>query len=87
VLVAPSGADKLALTISADTWADISDGNDFQMVYHLLRAGQSLELTGSAPFSVFLGNGPGVEIRINGEPVDFSARIRSDNTTRLKIDD
>ena len=87
VLVAPTGSDKLSLAISADTWADISDGNDFQMVYHLLRAGQSLELTGSAPFSVFLGNGPGVEIRINGEPVDFSARIRSDNTTRLKIGD
>ena len=87
VLVAPSGTDKLSLTISADTWADISDGNDFQMVYHLLRAGQSLELTGSAPFSVFLGNGPGVEIQINGEPVDFSARVRSDNTTRLKIGD
>jgi hypothetical protein len=42
-------------------------------------------LTGSAPFSVFLGNGYGAEIRINGEEVDFSRRIRNDNTTRLSV--
>jgi len=85
ILVAPTGSDVLTLTITADTWVDIKDGNDFQMVYHLLRAGQSLKLTGSAPFSVFLGNGPGVEIQFNGKPIEFSARIRSDNTARLKI--
>lgn len=85
ITVAPTGSDVLTLTITADTWADIKDGNDFQMVYHLLRAGQSLKLTGSAPFTVFLGNGPGVEIQFNGKPIEFSARIRSDNTARLKV--
>lgn len=84
-LVAPSGTDKMLISVTADTWADIKDGNDFQMVYHLLRAGQSLELTGSAPFSVFLGNGRGVEIRFNDEEIEFSGRIRNDNTTRLSI--
>jgi len=85
ITVAPTGSDKLSLTITGDSWVDIKDGNDFQMVYHLLRAGQTLQLTGSAPFSVFLGNGPGVEVQFNGEPIDFSARIRSDNTARLKV--
>jgi cytoskeleton protein RodZ len=85
ILVAPTGEDKLLLDVNADTWADIKDATDFQMVYHLLRAGQSFELTGSAPFSVFLGNGHGVEIKINGEEIDFSRRIRNDNTTRLTV--
>ena len=84
-LVAPSGSDKLEIVVNADTWADIKDGSDFQMVYDLLRAGQTLELTGRAPFSVFLGNGHGVEVRFNGEEIEFSARIRDDNTTRLRI--
>ena len=46
---------------------------------------QTLELTGSAPFSVFLGNGHGVEVRFNDEEVNFFTRIRDDNTARLKI--
>ena len=84
-LVAPVGDDRLEIVVIADTWADIKDGNDFQMVYDLLRADQTLVLTGAAPFSVFLGNGHGVEIRFNGEQIEFSARIRNDNTTRLRI--
>ena len=84
-LVAPGGSDRLEVVVNADTWADIKDASDFQMVYDLLRAGQTLELTGRAPFSVFLGNGHGVEIRFNDEEIEFSARIRDDNTTRLRV--
>lgn len=84
-LIAPSGSDKLLIVVNADTWADIKDSSDYQMVYDLLRADQTLELVGAAPFSVFLGNGHGVELRFNDEDVDISNRIRDDNTARLKI--
>ncbi len=84
-LIAPSGSDKLFIVVNADTWADIKDANDYQMVYDLLRADETLELVGAAPFSVFLGNGHGVELRFNDEEIDFSNRIRDDNTARLKI--
>ncbi len=83
--IAPSGSDKLFIVVNADTWADIKDASDYQMVYDLLRADQTLELVGSAPFSVFLGNGHGVELRLNDEEINFSNRIRDDNTARLKI--
>jgi cytoskeleton protein RodZ len=83
--VAPSGSDKLKIIIHADTWADVKDSNSYQLVYDLLRADSSVELTGEAPFAVFLGNGHGVEILINGEEVGFSARIRDDNTARIDI--
>jgi cytoskeleton protein RodZ len=63
----------------------VKDNNNYQLVYDLLRAGESVELLGEAPFSVFLGNGNGVEIRFNDEAVDVSRRIRDDNTARLKI--
>lgn len=85
VRLAPSGSDKLKITVSADTWTDVKDTNNYQLVYDLLRAGESVELLGEAPFSVFLGNGNGVEIRFNDEAVDISRRIRDDNTARLKI--
>ena len=82
---APTGTDKLQIIIHADTWADVKDSNNYQLVYDLLRADSSLELSGQAPFTVFLGNGHGVEIMINGEEVGFAARIRDDNTARLNV--
>ena len=84
-LIAPVGNDRMRIVVNDDTWADIKDGSGYQMVYDLLRAEQTLELVGQAPFSVFLGNGPGVEILINDEAYEFSSRIRSDNTARLKV--
>ena len=82
---APTGTDKLRIIIHADTWADVKDSNSYQLVYDLLRADSSLELSGQAPFNVFLGNGHGVEILFNGDEVGFAARIRDDNTARLKV--
>jgi cytoskeleton protein RodZ len=83
--VAPSGSDKLKIIIHADTWADVKDSTNFQLVYDLLRADSSVELSGKAPFTVFLGNGHGVEIMFNDEEVGFSTRIRDDNTARIDI--
>ena len=83
--VAASGSDKLKIIIHADTWADVKDSNNHQLVYDLLRADSSVELTGEAPFVVFLGNGHGVKILFNGEEVGFSASILDDNTARIDI--
>lgn len=85
--IAPSGNDRLEIVVNADTWADIKDGSDFQLVYDLLRADRRLELMGQAPFSVFLGNGHGVELRFNDSEVDLGGRIRDDNTIRIQIGD
>jgi cytoskeleton protein RodZ len=83
--IAASGSDKLKIVVHADTWADIKDATSYQLAYDLLRADNTLELTGQAPFSVFLGNGHGVEIIFNGEEIDVAPRVRDDNTVRFKI--
>jgi len=83
--IAPVGTDKLKIIVHADTWADIKDAASYQLVYDLLRADRSVELMGQAPFTVFLGNGHGVEILFNGEEIEVAPRIRDDNTARLKI--
>jgi cytoskeleton protein RodZ len=80
-----AGTDKVSLVVHADTWADIKDANSYQLVYDLLRADEAVELIGQAPFSVFLGNGHGVEIMFNGEEIDVAPRVREDNTARLRI--
>jgi len=81
----PTGSDKLKIIVHADTWGDVKDASNYQLVYDLLRADTSVELMGEAPFAVFLGNGHGVEILFNGEEIEISPKIRDDNTARLKI--
>ena len=82
---APTGSDKLQIIVHADTWSDVKDGNNYQLVYDLLRADTSIELVGQAPFAVFLGNGHGVEVLFNGGEIDVAPKIRDDNTARLNI--
>jgi len=82
---APTGSDSLQIIVHADTWGDVKDANNYQLVYDLLRADSSIELKGEAPFAVFLGNGHGVEILFNGEEIEVSPKIREDNTARLNV--
>ena len=82
---APNGDDQLVLKVNADTWADIKDSTDHRLVYDLLRAGQSMELVGKAPFRLFFGNGHGVELDFNQNSVDVAPNIRDDNTARMTV--
>ncbi|MCP3687139.1 MAG: DUF4115 domain-containing protein, partial [Gammaproteobacteria bacterium] len=80
-----AGPDKLEVIVHADTWTDIKDVNGQRLVYDLLRADRRLKLAGVAPFTVFFGNGHGVEVIFNGQEVDIAGQTRDDNTVRLKI--
>ena len=83
--VAPVGSDRLEIVVHADTWADVKDANNHQLLYDLLRADNVVQLSGQAPFSVFLGNGHGVEIMFNDAEVGITSKIRNDNTARLDV--
>ena len=83
--ISPMGSDQLKIIIHADTWIDIEDASGRSLIRDLIRADQELNLTGKAPFTVFLGNGHGVELIYDNETIDISNRIRDNNTARLKI--
>lgn len=83
--VAPLGDEQLKIVIHADTWVDIKDASGYQLVRDLVPADQILNITGKAPFAVFLGNGHGVELIYDNETIDISDRIRDNNTARLKV--
>jgi len=83
--ISPVGSDQLKIVVNADSWVEISDANGHRLLYTLIRAKQKFNLTGKAPFTVFFGNGYGVEVSFNGEEVDLISRVRDDNTVRLEI--
>jgi cytoskeleton protein RodZ len=83
--IAPEGTDQFKIVVHADTWLDVKDANGYGLARELLRADQILNVTGKAPFAIFLGNGHGVEVIYDDETIDISDRIRENNTARIKI--
>jgi cytoskeleton protein RodZ len=79
------GKDRISLTFTADSWVEIVDANDVQVLRGLFKKGVVRQLVGSAPFSVFLGNTRGVDIRINGKSFDPSPYTRRDSTSRFTL--
>ena len=82
---ASTGEDKLNITVNATSWADIKDANGTRLIKDLLKQGQKYQFVGKKPFKIFLGNGFGVEISLNGKNQDFSNYIKSNNTARFEL--
>ncbi|WP_018231443.1 helix-turn-helix domain-containing protein [Thioalkalivibrio thiocyanodenitrificans] len=86
LLPAGDGADSLSLTFVDDSWVEIHDATDARLLVGLMRDGTERRVSGVAPFRVFLGNAPGVRVRINDEAYDPSPHTRSDNTARFVLE-
>jgi cytoskeleton protein RodZ len=84
---APMGEDVLVIKASDESWADIVDGNGYQLLYYPLRPGMVLRLQGQAPLRVFLGNAPAVDLSLNQKRFDHTSFHRRNNTARFTVDD
>lgn len=80
-----SGNDELVLTIIATSWGEIKDAEDKRIVQDLFNSGDVIKIVGQKPFKVFLGNGYGVEMKLNNESFEFSEQIKSNNTARFEV--
>ena len=80
-----TGGDILAVSAEQDSWAEIVDANDIQMFSGTIKAGRELNLTGQAPFEVFLGNAPGVSLSLNSISIDMKRYIRYNNVAQFKV--
>jgi len=69
---------KLELRYAADSWTEVTDNAGRQLAYGLIKAGQVVVLRGEAPFRVFLGYAPGVNVYYNGDLFDHSPFQRRD---------
>lgn len=75
---------KLELRYEADSWTEVSDNAGRQLTYGLIKAGQVLLLRGEAPFRVFLGYAPGVQVYYNDALFDHTPFQRRD-VARFRI--
>jgi cytoskeleton protein RodZ len=82
---AEPGTDVLDIKASDDSWVEITDAAGNRLYHDLMRQGHTLHLKGKAQFSVFLGNAPAVDIRVNDAEVDMQGHIRSNNVARFTV--
>ncbi len=80
-----NGPDAIKLSLKADSWIDIRDANDQKLLHGLYRTGATRELKGTAPFQVFLGNAPAVQVEFNGKPFDASKFVKDNKTARFAL--
>lgn len=68
----------LSLQLSADSWVEVTDATDTQLIYSLLAEGNTRTLQGfKPPLRVLLGNAAGVTIEYNGQLFDHSSYQRN----------
>jgi len=83
---APKGGDVLVITANDESWAEVVDANGYQLLYYLLQPGMVRHMQGQAPFRVFLGNAPAVDLSLNQKQFDHSPFRRRNNTALFSVD-
>ncbi|CAK1695890.1 cytoskeleton protein RodZ [Vibrio crassostreae] len=63
---------ELVMQFSADCWIQVKDATGKTLSTGIKKAGQSLNLSGTAPYKVILGAPEGVSMTFASEPVDLS---------------
>ena len=78
----PSG--RLDFRFANDSWVEVYDGSGDKLVYRLVEAGGSINLSASPPIRVVLGFADGAELALNDQPLDL-APFRKLGMARLTI--
>ncbi|WP_047048675.1 cytoskeleton protein RodZ [Vibrio mexicanus] len=65
-------ANNVSMNFIADCWIQVKDATGKTLSTGIKKGGQTLDLTGEAPFSVILGAPENVSMTFGSEPVDLS---------------
>ena len=79
------GPDTVTLVLNTDCWVEIFDADDGKVFYDLARAGQTLVLSGTAPFSVLLGNADAATVEFNSVPFDITPHVTGIGIARFVL--
>lgn len=72
------GESSLQISVSADSWVEISDAHGREIEMDLLRGGSDKYYHGTPPFRVLVGRASAVRLSIDGKAVDLSTLSRDD---------
>ncbi|MDC0948691.1 DUF4115 domain-containing protein [Gammaproteobacteria bacterium] len=78
------GDNALVIEAGKDSWIEVASAQDDRLVHRLVRRGERLELDGSPPFRLLIGDSGGVNVRYRGQALDFQRYARG-NVARFVI--
>jgi cytoskeleton protein RodZ len=67
-----AGESRLQLSVSADSWIEITDANGQELEMDLLRGGSDKSYHGKPPFRILFGRASAVRLYIDGELLDLT---------------
>ncbi len=76
--VLADGESHLQISVSADSWVEISDANGQELEMDLLRGGSEKSYHGKPPFRILFGRAAAVRLSMDGEQVDLTSFMRGD---------
>ncbi|WP_147199190.1 cytoskeleton protein RodZ [Pantoea sp. CCBC3-3-1] len=85
--VSAPAADPSALVMNfnKDCWLEVTDATGKKLFSGMQRSGGKLSLAGTAPYRLKIGAPGAVQIQYQGQPVDLSRFIRTNQVARLTV--
>lgn len=71
-----AGLGQLVIGYQKSCWTDIRDATGKKLVYRTVPAGETINVEGELPFTLFFGFAVGVDMTFNGRPVDLKQHTR-----------
>lgn len=72
------GESQLQLSVSADSWIEISDATGKELEMDLLRGGNEKSYQGQPPFRILIGRASAVHLSVDGEELDLTSFTSED---------
>lgn len=82
---AAGSPQSLTLDFKDTSWVRIEDADGKMLLTGVIQAGATQVLTGKPPYSVFLGNAPGVAIEYQGRRIDLQPYVKDNSTARFSV--
>lgn len=76
---------KLVLEFQEISWARVEDASGKSLLSGVISPGDTQTLDGKPPYSIFLGNAPGVKVSFGGVPIDLKPFVKGNSTARFSI--
>ncbi|MDH3646740.1 MAG: DUF4115 domain-containing protein [Gammaproteobacteria bacterium] len=77
---------ELRISVSDDSWVEVTDSNGTRLIYDMMIAGRSRTVSGQPPVEVFLGLSRSVRLDVDGQFYPVPRRAVRGNTARFVID-
>lgn len=74
----------LLINLKADAWVEVRDNKGQMLLKRTVKAGETLQLSPSAPFFVYVSKADSAELRWQGQAVDLKPHTQN-NEARLQI--